>query len=121
MEDRVPSAVFDHPDDEAFGTGRTLARHAAEGCQVHLVKAVRGEAGEIATGINTSAFGKADLREIIGHATRLEEQQAPHAIEGSPQARGLRRASHPGSFGGRLATVGRGCPAVVAAGRHSMA
>ena len=60
VEDRVPSAVFDHPDDEAFGTGRTLARHAAEGCQVHLVEAVRGEAGEIATGINTSAFGKAE-------------------------------------------------------------
>ncbi len=41
-------AVFAHPDDEAFGTGGTLARYAAEGCDVHLVMATRGEAGQIA-------------------------------------------------------------------------
>ena len=40
-------AVFAHPDDEAFGTGGTLAKCAAEGCDVHLVTATRGEAGEI--------------------------------------------------------------------------
>jgi LmbE family N-acetylglucosaminyl deacetylase len=40
-------AVFAHPDDEAFGTGGTLARYAAEGCEVHLVTATRGEAGGI--------------------------------------------------------------------------
>ncbi len=41
-------AVFAHPDDEAFGTGGTLARYAAEGCDVYVVTATRGEAGEIA-------------------------------------------------------------------------
>ncbi|HEM62462.1 MAG TPA: PIG-L family deacetylase [Chloroflexi bacterium] len=41
-------AVFAHPDDEAFGTGGTLARYAREGCDVYLVTATRGEAGEIA-------------------------------------------------------------------------
>jgi LmbE family N-acetylglucosaminyl deacetylase len=41
-------AVFAHPDDEAFGTGGTLARYAAEGCEVYLVTATRGEAGQIA-------------------------------------------------------------------------
>jgi LmbE family N-acetylglucosaminyl deacetylase len=41
-------AVFAHPDDEAFGTGGTLSKYAAEGCDVHLVTATRGEAGEIA-------------------------------------------------------------------------
>jgi len=41
-------AVFAHPDDEAFGTGGTLARYAAEGCDVYLVTATRGEAGQIA-------------------------------------------------------------------------
>ncbi|HJX38985.1 MAG TPA: PIG-L deacetylase family protein [Anaerolineae bacterium] len=41
-------AVFAHPDDEAFGTGGTLARYAAEGCDVYVVMATRGEAGEIA-------------------------------------------------------------------------
>lgn len=41
-------AVFAHPDDEAFGTGGTLSRYAAEGIDVYLVTATRGEAGEIA-------------------------------------------------------------------------
>ena len=41
-------AVFAHPDDEAFGTGGTLSKYAAEGCDVYLVTATRGEAGEIA-------------------------------------------------------------------------
>jgi LmbE family N-acetylglucosaminyl deacetylase len=40
-------AVFAHPDDEAFGTGGTLTRYAAQGCDVHLVTATRGEAGQI--------------------------------------------------------------------------
>jgi LmbE family N-acetylglucosaminyl deacetylase len=40
-------AVFAHPDDEAFGTGGTLAKYAAEGVHVVLVCATRGEAGEI--------------------------------------------------------------------------
>ena len=41
-------AVFAHPDDEAFGTGGTLSRYAAEGCNVTVVTATRGEAGQIA-------------------------------------------------------------------------
>lgn len=41
-------AVFAHPDDEAFGTGGTLTRYAAEGCDVYVVTATRGEAGQIA-------------------------------------------------------------------------
>jgi LmbE family N-acetylglucosaminyl deacetylase len=41
-------AVFAHPDDEAFGTGGTLTKYASEGCNVYLVTATRGEAGEIA-------------------------------------------------------------------------
>ena len=40
-------AVYAHPDDEAFGTGGTLSRYAAEGVKVYLVCAARGEAGEI--------------------------------------------------------------------------
>jgi LmbE family N-acetylglucosaminyl deacetylase len=49
-------ALFAHPDDEAFGTGGTLARYAAEGCDVYLVTATRGEAGQIAaSGLATTA------------------------------------------------------------------
>ena len=44
----VLMAVFAHPDDEAFGTGGTLTKYAAEGNDVYLVTATRGEAGEIA-------------------------------------------------------------------------
>ena len=56
MNDLILLAVFAHPDDEAFGTGGTLARYAAEGCQVCLVTATRGEAGEISEpGLATNA------------------------------------------------------------------
>jgi LmbE family N-acetylglucosaminyl deacetylase len=48
MTKRTLMAVFAHPDDEAFGTGGTLAKYAAEGCDVFLVTATRGEAGKIA-------------------------------------------------------------------------
>jgi N-acetyl-1-D-myo-inositol-2-amino-2-deoxy-alpha-D-glucopyranoside deacetylase len=41
-------AVFAHPDDEAFGTGGTLAQYAAAGVDATLVCATRGEVGEIA-------------------------------------------------------------------------
>jgi N-acetyl-1-D-myo-inositol-2-amino-2-deoxy-alpha-D-glucopyranoside deacetylase len=41
-------AVYAHPDDEAFGTGGTLATYAAQGIPVTVVSATRGEAGEIA-------------------------------------------------------------------------
>jgi len=40
-------ALYAHPDDEAFGTGGTLARYAAEGHAVHLICATRGESGKI--------------------------------------------------------------------------
>jgi LmbE family N-acetylglucosaminyl deacetylase len=41
-------AIFAHPDDEAFGTGGTLAKYAHEGVEVHLVMATLGQAGQIA-------------------------------------------------------------------------
>jgi LmbE family N-acetylglucosaminyl deacetylase len=41
-------AVFAHPDDEAFGSGGTLTKYAAQGHDVYLVTATRGEAGQIA-------------------------------------------------------------------------
>jgi LmbE family N-acetylglucosaminyl deacetylase len=41
-------AVFAHPDDEAFGTGGTLTKYAAQGYDVYLVTATRGEGGQIA-------------------------------------------------------------------------
>ena len=40
-------AVHAHPDDEAIGTGGTLARYAAEGVQTVLVTCTDGAVGEI--------------------------------------------------------------------------
>lgn len=38
--------VTAHPDDESFGPGATLAKYAAEGVEVHLLCATRGESGQ---------------------------------------------------------------------------
>ncbi|OGO41544.1 MAG: hypothetical protein A2W36_01495 [Chloroflexi bacterium RBG_16_58_14] len=40
-------AIFAHPDDEAFGTGGSLAAYARAGARVVLACATRGEVGEI--------------------------------------------------------------------------
>lgn len=37
--------VLAHPDDESFGTGSTLAKYSAEGIELALVTATRGERG----------------------------------------------------------------------------
>jgi len=47
MNARSIQACFAHPDDEAFGTGGSLAHYAANGVDVTLVCTTRGEAGEI--------------------------------------------------------------------------
>ncbi|MDP2660364.1 MAG: PIG-L deacetylase family protein, partial [Dehalococcoidia bacterium] len=44
---RTLLAVFAHPDDESYGPGGVLARYAAEGVEVHLVTATRGEEGTL--------------------------------------------------------------------------
>jgi LmbE family N-acetylglucosaminyl deacetylase len=67
-------AVFAHPDDEAFGTGGTMSKYAAEGADVYLVTATRGEAGqiaepELATPVNLPTVREHELRcacEIYG-------------------------------------------------------
>jgi LmbE family N-acetylglucosaminyl deacetylase len=56
-------AVFAHPDDEAFGTGGTLIKYAAKGCNVHLVTATRGEAGEISDAGLATAANLPEVRE----------------------------------------------------------
>src|SRR5262245_11096576 len=38
-------AVLAHPDDESLGVGGTLAKYAAEGADVFLLTATRGDAG----------------------------------------------------------------------------
>lgn len=45
MSSRRLLAVLAHPDDESLGVGGTLARYAAEGVEVSLVTATRGDGG----------------------------------------------------------------------------
>ena len=56
-------AVFAHPDDEAFGTGGTLARYAAQGVRVRLICATRGESGKLTDPDQDASRGIAALRE----------------------------------------------------------
>lgn len=42
---RTLLAILAHPDDESLGVGGTLAKYAAEGVEVFLVTATRGEGG----------------------------------------------------------------------------
>ncbi|MCC6175426.1 MAG: PIG-L family deacetylase [Chloroflexi bacterium] len=54
--------VHAHPDDEAIGTGGTLARYADEGIQTVLVTCTGGEVGEIAPGTNATPDTLAEVR-----------------------------------------------------------
>jgi N-acetyl-1-D-myo-inositol-2-amino-2-deoxy-alpha-D-glucopyranoside deacetylase len=56
-------ALFAHPDDEAFGTGGTLAHYAAAGADVTLVCATRGEVGEIVEGVDATPETLGQVRE----------------------------------------------------------
>ena len=56
-------AVLAHPDDELFGMGGTLAHYARKGCDVYLVCATHGEAGDVEPE-HLQGFGSiAELRE----------------------------------------------------------
>ena len=95
--------VHAHPDDEAIGTGGTLARYSAEGVRTVLVTATLGEEGEIVDPeLNTPEI-KARLSEV-----RLEELRQAVAILniGTLEVLGYRDSgmvgtesnSHPESF-----------------------
>jgi len=66
---RTLLAIFAHPDDESFGTGGTLARYAAEGTQVTLICATRGEAG--IRGLSSEQAGRVREQELLAAARTL--------------------------------------------------
>ncbi len=94
--------VLAHPDDEAFGVGGTLARYAAEGCDVHLVCATRGEAGgiaepDMATKANLPSVREQELRcacETLGiqppHLLDYVDGQLPIVNQGQAVAKVVR-------------------------------
>lgn len=94
MHKRTLMAVFAHPDDEAFGMGGTLAKYAAEGCDVYLVTATRGEAGEIASPDLANAANLPEVRE--------------RELRCACQAYGIHPPRFLGYLDGQLATVHQG-------------
>jgi LmbE family N-acetylglucosaminyl deacetylase len=98
MVDLTLMVVFAHPDDEAFGTGGSLTKYAAEGCDVYVVTATRGEAGKIldtdlATPANLPYVREQELRcacQIYGvHPPRfLDYQDGQLTIVNQSQAVG---------------------------------
>ena len=86
-------AVFAHPDDEAFGTGGTISRYAAQGIKVALICATRGEVGEIsdpliATPETLGQVREDELRcaaETIGVAELIFLDYRDSGMSGSPE------------------------------------
>jgi LmbE family N-acetylglucosaminyl deacetylase len=68
--------VFAHPDDEVFCAGGTFARYAAEGAQVMVVSATRGDAGQIrdAQSATRRTLGMVRERELHESCRRLGVQ-----------------------------------------------
>ncbi len=63
MTPQTLMVILAHPDDESFPMGGTLAKAAAEGKQVHLVVATRGEAGIPGkSAAETAVLREAELR-----------------------------------------------------------
>lgn len=64
-------AVFAHPDDEAFGPGGTLARYGAEGVEIHLLCATRGEVGKDSRVSKVISLGGVREKELLKSASIL--------------------------------------------------
>jgi LmbE family N-acetylglucosaminyl deacetylase len=70
--------IYAHPDDETFCTGGTFARYAAQGAEIMVLSATRGQAGQIrdagvATRRTIGQVREAELRRACAH---LGVQQA---------------------------------------------
>ncbi len=70
--------VFAHPDDEVFCAGGTIAKYAAEGHEVMVVSATRGDAGQIrdAKIATRRTLGKVREQELIMSCRHLGTQHA---------------------------------------------
>jgi len=63
MNNKILLVVLAHPDDESFGMGGTLAKYAAQGIDVHLLCATKGEVGDVSPDKLVGYDSVADLRE----------------------------------------------------------
>ena len=73
MSSRTLLAVYAHPDDETSMSGGCLAKYNAQGVDVHVLTATRGELGTLGTNglvIEREDLGKvreAELRAVLKH------------------------------------------------------
>jgi LmbE family N-acetylglucosaminyl deacetylase len=89
--------VVAHPDDETFGTGSVIANAAAQGVEVTVCCATRGEAGEDTSGTTSSPEELAIVREeelrgaaeILGAHEVVLLEFADSGFTGHMPARGL--------------------------------
>ncbi len=77
------ACLFAHPDDDTYGVGGTLARHAGSGVEVGVVLATSGEAGEIAD-------ASLATRETLGAVREREARASWRALGLEPDLRFLR-------------------------------
>jgi len=70
--------VFAHPDDETFCAGGTLAKYAADGAEIMVVSATRGDAGQIrdARAATRRTLGQVRERELRLACERLGVRHA---------------------------------------------
>jgi LmbE family N-acetylglucosaminyl deacetylase len=66
--------VFAHPDDESLGTGGTLARYAAEGVEISLITATRGERGRFGD------QGEQPEADVVGRTREAELRAAAEVL-----------------------------------------
>jgi LmbE family N-acetylglucosaminyl deacetylase len=67
-------AALAHPDDESIGFGGSLAKYAAEGVEVYLITATRGEAGRF------GALGRSADPLEVGHVREAELRAAAKVL-----------------------------------------
>src|SRR4051812_16399886 len=79
MSELTLMAVHAHPDDEAIGTGGTLARAASEGIRTILVTCTNGELGDAPGGITPD---RDDHDRALVVETRLQELRASCEVLG---------------------------------------
>lgn len=82
MRKRKLMAIVAHPDDESLGLGGTLAKYAAEGVEVSVLMATKGERGRFGTAAQSPGL------DIVGK-TRAEELRKACEVLGVQHVRFL--------------------------------
>lgn len=93
-------AIGAHPDDIEFGCGATLAKWAAQGCEVHLCVLTDGSKG--------TWDADADITELV--ATRQAEQRAAARVLGAHEVHFLHRVD--GELAGDRADIEAVCAVI---------